>query len=221
MKIARHVFFFSILSIVLYSCKTEKLEHTYSGPEYFPLEVGKYKIYQVDSILYDDFQQTIDTVKVDIKHLVIEKFNDSTGEEAFVVLEQKMGFGDSGWVNVKVFTMNMTSFNAQVFIDNVRFVKLTFPADKGKKWDGNLYNNNGEETYSYEAVNESRSSMFLTYDFSLTVLQKNIETLITEDKRGEYYARHIGLTGWYEIKTSKSGTKVSGYKVFSELKEYN
>src|SRR5690349_4468150 len=141
------------LLVLLFSCK-DKFDPitTNSTPyyyRYFPLDAGRYIVYDVDSIIYD----LLSNIKIDyhfqIKENTDSSFIDSQGKKAWYVSRYKRANDSASWDFVNVWVTQMDNFSAQRVEDNLRYVKLSFPVRLRKIWNGNAYNPLPEEDYSY------------------------------------------------------------------------
>ena len=54
-----------LISILFYACKKDEdvNETLFFGYQYIPIHEGDERIYQVDSIIYDDFTGLVDTIR--------------------------------------------------------------------------------------------------------------------------------------------------------------
>jgi hypothetical protein len=69
-----------------------------------------------------------------------------------------------------------------------------FPVHEEKKWDGNAFNINDEELYSYKDTYQPFSLGDATFNSTITVIHQNImDTIVMTDIRNEIYAENIGL----------------------------
>ena len=71
----------SLLPVFLVSCKKENALPEDMGYSYYPVNVGHWVIYDVDSISYNDFTGKIDSFKYQIRELVAGNFEDAEGRE--------------------------------------------------------------------------------------------------------------------------------------------
>lgn len=184
-----------VLTIFLFSCSKEKEEYVapYLGHDYAGLEVGKYVIYDVDSFFYDDFNGMIDSSFYQIKEVVDSEFTDLEGDEAFKIIRYRKESDTTGWVLIDVWQSKLITTNFQKVEENVRFVKLIFPIKANDTWNGNILNNEGEQIYSYMAVNQSETIGGNALSDVLTVLQFEEINLIEEKVYEEKYAKGIGM----------------------------
>jgi hypothetical protein len=68
------------------------------------------------------------------------------------------------------------------------YVKMMFLPSEKLAWNGNIYNNLGEDEYVLKNVNKVFQLGETTFDRAVTVVQQNDSTLVKQDKRIETYA---------------------------------
>lgn len=91
--------------------------------------------------------------------------------------------------------MEARSFTVRLKIDcaignenGQEYVKMTFLPSEKLAWNGNIYNNLGEDEYVLKNVNKVFQLGETTFDRAVTVVQQNDSTLVKQDKRIETYA---------------------------------
>lgn len=184
-----------LLVVILISCKKdEDTTVPYVGYNYAAIESGRYVIYDVDSIFYDDFFSTVDTFYFEIKEVIGDKYIDLEGEEAYELLRYKKTTDTTGWVLQDAWSIKLTATTLEEVEENVRYVKLVFPVkDNNKQWNGNSMNNLGGWDYEYTAVHQSETLAGLALDSVLTVLQRDETNLIEDQFYEEKYATNVGM----------------------------
>ena len=129
---------------LLFSCsKSENLPTPNMGLNYFPLKVNSVVIYNVDSTVYNNFNNSITNYLFKLKDTVTNKFTDAQGNEAYRI-ERYKKTGTQDWIFQKVITRKIINIRAEEFIDNKRYVRLVFPPTLQSTWNGHLYNDLGE-----------------------------------------------------------------------------
>ncbi|MFT6740636.1 MAG: hypothetical protein ACJAVF_002145 [Paraglaciecola sp.] len=131
--------------LFLFSCKTEKdtfqLE---TGEEYFPLTVGKYVEYEMDSTIYDP--NGMEMVRQSITQLreeIVDTLRNAN-DELIYKIEQFTRFGDTTpWTIQNVYTTSITNNQAQRTEENLKFIKMTFPLRDNQSWNGNAFIDEG------------------------------------------------------------------------------
>jgi hypothetical protein len=200
-----------LLSSLLVACSDSKSgeDSVDLGYNYFPTQVGATWIYKVDSLVYDDNsgQTTIDTFTFEYKEQITGNFIDVSGETGQYI-SRYVRYNDTVlWIPLNQATQIRTALNAQRVQENIRYVKLVFPLEKNKKWNGNLYNALGAEQYTFSYTDNSLTLGSTNYPLTSKVLQQNEVNAIEEIVRYEIYARNIGLV--YALSDSIN-TQVSG-----------
>lgn len=195
------------------SCKKEKVVITPEmGYNYFPFHVGHWVTYKVDSIHYNDFTTKSDTSHFLVKEYYESMFNDLSGRPTIRIERHRKDNDTTNWYIKDVWYANCNAFAAEKIEENVRFVKLIFAVEKEKKWNGNVYNTLVSQTYNYKNVDEAYNINNLMFDSTLTVMQKDVQTLISSDYQKEVFARNIGLIykKFVQLKRKIDGTIISG-----------
>ncbi len=210
----RFVFFFVFLLIgisLLPSCKpeTEEIEVDF-GYDYFPLEVGKFIEYDVDSIIYDNVNNAIvvDSISFAMREEIVDTLIDNEGNLAYIVERFEKITTESPWVSKDIWVAQSVDNQGHRVEENLRFIKLTFPVSiETTPWDGNTFIDPnttisvaGESIvifknwlYEYSEVDAFRVINNFQFDSTLTVVQANEENLIELRYSSETYAKGVGL----------------------------
>lgn len=191
-----------------------------TGTEFFPVKTGSTFIYQVDSIAYDDNgPQAIDTFSYQYKEEVAESFVDDAGKTAYIIHRSFRQHDSDTWVSAKNYTAQFLNNTVQRVEENIRLVKLVFPIKDRLSWDGNMYNNQGYQ--SYKILNFKRPyQLNNTTVSSIKVQQWDVENFIEEIKRYEVYGENIGMVEllFDSLNTQDSGTR--GFRYHLKLTSY-
>ncbi len=192
-----------MVSIIFTSCnKTSDFEIDYKHA-YFPKAIGHYVIYEVDSLIFDDFfdPPKYDTFRYQVKEVIESYFTDNAGREACRIERFYRADSTQGWGNTpRIWSSILTLTTAEKNEENQRFLKLLFPPEEGLAWMGNQYiqifegNKYLENwTYEYEKVDAPDFVNGISFDSTITVKQRDFETLIEKIYGIEKYAKHVGL----------------------------
>jgi len=131
-------YLFPILILVtLFSCKEEADDFTFElGREYFPLEVGKFWIYQVDSTVYDPDGTGINLLESTtfFKEEIIEKLENFDSTEVYKAERYERKNQNDPWELTRVFTLERSDRFAYRNENNIRLVSLTFPVKRTADW---------------------------------------------------------------------------------------
>ena len=187
------LFIFLTIIFLAFGCKTDKLLPSDVGYDYFPVEIGKWVVYDVDSIVFNDFTNEIDSFHFQIKELIESSFVDAEGREVQRLHRYKRKDVGDSWTIKDVWSIVKTNKTAERFEENVMYVKLSFPARIGQSWDGNAANIYDEWMYQCTEYDEEYILGNLLFDSTLTVLQRDENLGIEKDYFIEVYAKHVGL----------------------------
>ena len=214
----RNLLILILLSVLCFSsCKKDKDDYVAPdiGHNYAGMQVGKYVVYDVDSLFYDDFTATVDTSIYQIKEEVVEKFIDLEDEEAFKIHRYKKEKDSLNWVLKDVWNAKLTQTNFQKVEENVRFVKLIFPVRTNVTWNGNIMNNLGELRYEYMSIDAPETIGGVALINVLRVLQYEDINLISQEMFEEKYARGVGLVYKKELDIVRNNLSAPwrGYEV--------
>jgi hypothetical protein len=176
------------------------------GYAYFPVYTGMERHYWIDSIVYHDFDGSIDTTHYEAWYRVDTSYTDDSGHTVFRVLRSLRGLNDSIWYADQVFGVTLTTRRVEWQENNLRFIPLIFPIQQGAQWNGNAYieaNLNPDLqylngwTYTYVQVNQPGSLSGQLFDSTATVSEANdslqSSTYAFRTLSLAQYARGVGL----------------------------
>ena len=184
------------------------------GFNYYPISVGKYIIYEADSIVYQsqsggtcNFIQ--DTSHFYLKEEVVGTYIDNTGKENFII-ERFIRYNQNDpWEVTDVWNTFMSETQVERVEENLRFIKMVFPVSEGISWNGNAFFKDttltlaGEvidfykhwsQEYEYTGVDLPEMINNIEYDSVSTIVQSApSENKVNHRYSIEKYARNIGL----------------------------
>lgn len=187
----KHWFNYIAIILLLFATSCEKqgeAEDFYY--DYFPIEIGRYVVYDVDETIYD-LQTTSEQYQ--IKELIESEFTDNLGRPSLRVERYKRATDADDWEIKDVWYFTRTASNAEKVEENVRYVKLSFPVRNYQEWDGNIYNTENEWLYYYDSIGDDRTINGLNFDKTIKVVQRDNSNLIEQEEAYEIYAKNIGL----------------------------
>jgi hypothetical protein len=207
-----------MLSVLLFSCKKEQdLSSIDLGYDYFPITVGSFVEYKVDSTYYGI---TVEESSYYVREVITEEFLDNTGQNVYRVERSLRHFTSQPWILMDAWTQKRTSTVGERVEENVRFVKMEFPLEEGATWKGNVYNTLGDWDYQYVDVNKPAVFGLLSFENTVTVVQHKVNNLVEQQDFKEIYAKGVGLV--YKKKKSvliQSGSQ-QGYEVVYRVNLY-
>jgi hypothetical protein len=164
--------------------------------EYAPVQVGHYCIYDVTSIEHDDAVGKHDTTHYLLKEKIESTFVDAEGRPS-LRLERSKKTGTGPWVITDIWYSTRTTTQYEKVEEDERFVRLAFPVSTDTKWNGNVYNQEGEWDYIYKDVGVTRTISGLHFAETAQVLQRDEYNFVQRQLCTEVYARNIGLVQKY------------------------
>ena len=206
------ILFLATIVSVFQACTGSSVTEDYEfdfGYEYFPLEIGKYQTYVVDSTLYDIGDNEIilkRSSRTFVKHVIADTMTDNLGRSGFKVERYERANDSLQWQIKDIWFAIRTNEGAEWVEENLRFLKMVFPVKDGVDWNGNKYIDittiipiEGEsvevfKSWSYEvlSVDESEQIGDFQFDSVSTISQADSENLIELRYSLEKYAKGIG-----------------------------
>ncbi len=244
-------YFVVVFLLTFFACS----ETTYTEPDasalgldYFPIEVGKSWVYQLDSIIYDPEpgEIVVDTISYELKLEVVDTLIDLQNEKIYKLERYTRQSDTLPWTINDVWYVKMDENQVVVNEENLNFIKLVFPVREGQSWDGNALLHDRqveveirEETldlfklwseYYYRSVGKPERIGERDYDEVATIEQVDRTIIIEKRLSVEKYARGVGLV--YKrmeiLDTQNADTSIPfvqraqmGYIMEMTLKEYN
>jgi len=200
----------SLMVLVVYSC-SEKKEETVPelGTLYFPLQSGLERIYLVDSLAYDNNTGStiIDTFQYYYKEQIGTSFTNDAGEVGYFISRYYADTPEGNWKPTFRWTAYQNQLLAKQVEDNQVFVKQVYPLNATKNWDGNMYNNIGEQRFRVIAF----EAPYGNYANTVLIQHQNDSNFIELIRKEERYAKGIGLV---YFKFDSINTQVSGSRGF-------
>lgn len=180
-----------VLMSVLYSCKKSEDVSIPYYYEYFPLEINAWIDYDVNAIVHTSVGS--DTSNYFLHEVVTEEFLDDQGRVSYRI-ERFWKFAESDpWVIKDVWYANRTTTTAEKVEENIRYNKLVFPITSDKVWNGNAFNNLDDWDYSYDSLHTPKTLNSLSFDSTVTVVQRENINAVEFELAEEIYAKNVGL----------------------------
>jgi len=197
----KKLFCISLLLLAFTFCKkkADPPNWVVPGYGYYPASIGNYVIYEVDSIVYDEFTSDTTHYKYRIKEKLEEEFTDPENKTAIKIaryikkFDASKSYDSIPWSIKDIWQANVNKTNVEVVEENVRFTKLIFPVKEGSTWDGNAKNSIGQWDYTYSYIDNNETINSVPLQKTLMVTQKNFRTLISFQYYVEKYAEGVGL----------------------------
>jgi len=186
-----------LMALILAACsKEEENRQIDLGYNYFPITIGHFIEYEVDSIAYD-LEGEHDTAHYFVREVIESEIIDALDEPALRIERFKKDSLEHTWELADIWSAKRTSNNAQRIEEDKRYIRLVFPLTSSAQWDGNALNSEDEWTHNYSEIVGQNSYGDLSFSNTVTVLQRDFKSLIDDQYAYEVYASEVGLIEKY------------------------
>ena len=209
---SRLLFFASFLFLIT-GCVDDPVEQpgAVKSEEYFPLHVGRYIDYQVDSIVLDDAPggNQKDTVSFQLREEIVDYSLSVLGDTVYDIHRFRRNQEGSPWTLTDIWTVQYDENNVLRNEENLIFRKMTMPVYKNLEWIATSYINPNTsvqigtenlEPYEFwesEVLTVDDSAQVGTFVFPMGNVMKVIQVDSDDDLMKRYvhetYVRGIGL----------------------------
>ena len=174
---------FALVLFLFASCKKENATFTTASVnDYFPLQVGKYITYNLDSTVFTNFNQDLTVRHYQAQYKVNEKITDNLGREGYTIYRYLRADSTKPWTIDNVFSVFPSENSVEYVQDNLRFLKLAGPITEGFSWKGNsylAYDPYRSYVFANPAFMEDWNYTYQDVNKPLTIGPENFENTIT------------------------------------------
>jgi hypothetical protein len=176
---------------------------------YFPLQIGKFVVYQVDSVVYDFAPGggTRDSSRTFVQERIADTLRDQSGLLLYLVERYERKAPDQPWALKSVGSAARTSSSAQRTEDNLRFLRLIFPMDRRSEWNGNVWIDQDREIeiagermrpfanwrYEVDSIDVPANVGSFRFDSTLLITEADDNNIIERRFSQVRYAKNVGL----------------------------
>lgn len=172
------------ISLFFISCKKENETFTTeSVNDYFPLQVGKYITYNLDSTLYINFGQKDTLISYQVQDRVDAQITDNLGRPGYRIIRYIRHDSSQDWIPDNTFMAIPTGTSIEYVENNLRFLKLEMPVKQDFSWKGNSYIDTysinsalqylDDWDYIYDSIDVPLTINSLSFDSTLKVFQRD------------------------------------------------
>ncbi|MCZ6899744.1 MAG: hypothetical protein O7F74_05870 [Bacteroidetes bacterium] len=163
------------------------------GFDFVPLQVGDFRVYQVEEIT-KTVLLGFDTARFQLKESLVDSFPGQGGDIIYLLHRSKRLSANDAWELDSVWTARRNQTQAVTVESNVPFIKMVFPIDENKIWDGNKLNSADNDAYEMRNLFASFDTGLTIFEETLTVIQnEKLDSIDILDFRKEIYGLNIGL----------------------------
>lgn len=178
------------------SCKKENDNFTSTAvTDYYPLEIGKYITYDLDStVYYINFGQQANVNHYQVQDRVDARISDNQGRLAYRILRFIRQDASQQWVPNNTFMVVPTANSIEYIENNLRYLKLEQPVKQDFTWKGNSF----IDTYSnYTDVKylEDWDYIYDSVNVPLIINSINFDSTIKVFERDEFLGQDPSIQG--------------------------
>ena len=196
----------SFLLLLALGCTSDSLTPSPSNERYFPLRVGDYRVYLIEETRITPFNVE-EQFSYEIKTLVTDSFQNASGNFSYILSRYKRTAPDENWAALDTWVARTNESEVVVNEGNIPFVKISFPVQADRSWNGNAYNSEesiefceGDEftscdLYSFGEIKKTfETTAGLPFDNTIEVIENNSpDIFIRHDVRKSIYSWDVGL----------------------------
>lgn len=211
---AKYFIGFVCFFLFITSCKKQKeVYNTESINNYYPLQVGKYITYNLDSTVFVSFGDRDTVISYQVQDRVDAQVTDNLGRNAYRIVRYIRKDTSGNWMPNNTFMAIPTDNSIEYVENNQRFLKLEMPIKQDFSWKGNSYIDSYSLTtdmqyldnwdYTYDSVDVPLTINSLSFDSTIKVSERDeaegddpaLSTTLYADKTYAYekYAKGVGL----------------------------
>jgi hypothetical protein len=185
---------FTLGCVLLSSCKKQDDFTSASVNDYYPLQVGKYITYNLDSTVFINFNKKDTIIKYQAQDRVDSQIVDNLGRTAFMIHRFIRKDAAQPWTPNNTFMAVPTENSIEFVENNLRYIKLKIPITEGFSWHGNSY----IDSYSLNSDLKYLADWDYTYDSLNAVLNSGsltVDSTVTVDQRDEFLGQDPKIPG--------------------------
>ena len=190
-------YFIGLFFIFLFFISCKKVNDSFSSEsvtDYYPLQVGKYITYKLDSTVFINFGQKDTIISYLAQDRVDALITDNLGRTAYRIIRYLRKDTTGDWVPNNTFMVVPTQNSIEYVENNLRFLKLELPIKQDFSWKGNSY----IDTYSINSdfkYLDSWDYIYDSIDVSLTINSINIDSTVKVSERDEFLGQDPSIPG--------------------------
>lgn len=185
-----------ILFFIVVSCRKDSdpiQEQSNLGIEYFPTDSVKQYLYVVDSIAYNDNDNSVDTFSFQLKTQFVESFFDNNGIQTWRIKRMAKYTNTNNFIEIQNYFYKRSGSYLIATENNVELLKAILPIKTAFVWNGNLFNSLGRINSKVDALNTDYTIMDTTFSNTLQITETFNSDFILETNRQSIYQLNRGL----------------------------
>ena len=188
--------FFILSSLLAFTaCKDEAPETPKDitfGQSFYPIQKGQFQTFLVQQTRYALNEAPV-TTTYQLKEVIGDEFEGENGEKLNEVLRYVRPNGLEVFRLDSVFSVRKDENVVVKMEHNVPYVKMDFPVEEGKIWNGNLFNARPAKDFLAEEVGTAKSVGGNNFSTTFTIIESQDSSLVDKNLRYEIYANEVGM----------------------------
>lgn len=192
------------------ACKKTETYSLEPISDYYPLTIGKYITYDLDSLVFTNYGTELDTFHYQVQYVIDGATVDNLNRPGYRVIRYIRPDSTFGWTPDHTDLVVNTGHSIEFTEDNMKYIKLSQPYQEGFSWLGNSYLASDQYdlsylaywNYTYDSLNAPIMVGALNVDSTITVHEEDYAvnypiivstSLARRIYSVEKYAKGIGL----------------------------
>ena len=183
-----------LAGILFLACEsTVEPDPSQVGYEYYPLEIGQFRTYDVVEIKFSISNEP-DTSIFQLKEVVADTFMDNTGQINYILQRYVREFEEEEWAIDSLWSTYRNDVQAVLAENSIPVIKLVFPIADLKEWDANGLNSWESDKFEMRDLAKPYEVQGLMFPETINIIQEEtLDSLISLDFRQEIFALNVGL----------------------------
>ena len=151
--------------------------------DYFPLQIGKYITYDLDSTVFVNFGKQKVIHSYQVKDMIDVAITDNLGRPSFRIIRYSRKNTTEPWLANNTFMVTSSNNSLELIENNLRYIKLNLPIKEESTWRGNSFIDtytSGNDLryldnwdYIYDSIGVPLSLHSFNFDNTVRVFQKD------------------------------------------------
>ncbi|MES2727017.1 MAG: hypothetical protein V4643_07945 [Bacteroidota bacterium] len=185
-----------ILFFIVVSCRKDSDPipgQNNQGIEYFPIDSVKQYLYAVDSIAYNDNNNSVDTFSFQLKTQFKESFIDNSGIQTWRIKRMAKYDTTGNFIEIQNYFYKRNGSYLITTENNVEILKAILPIKAAFVWNGNLFNSLGRINSKVDALDSDFILADTTFINTLQITETFNSDFILETNKQSIYQLNRGL----------------------------
>ena len=208
-----------ILLFFNFSCKKDVIDTEFKSLDknYINSSIGAFIEYNVQEIIYDDFKNTIDTQRYQLKEVNESIFTDNLGRKSLRIDRYTRLNDTIDWSYLNTWYNSFDVQSIQRVENNVRKTVLSFPVTFDAVWNSNVSNMDYVNNVFYTSIHKPYTTNNIKFDSTLSIESVTTINSFKERAYKEIYAKNVGLVYKNLVFIDKIGLLQRGKRMVYKL----